>query len=124
MRRLVSLAVATALFALATPSRADAATDLAEKIVSVVEHAATVAEMNKDKCDVMGDKLGKLWDDNAQLFQRAKETNDKLTPTQRQVIEQRFQARTRVAMQKLMPPVMSCRSNAKVASVISRAQSI
>jgi hypothetical protein len=122
MRSFLALSVIVALASLAPSVRADAATDIAEKVVVVIERAATVADMNKTNCDLMGDKLSKIFDDNQTLFQQARDLNDKLTPEQRTALAQRYQARMGAARRKLTPAVLACRSNPKVLAVISRAR--
>jgi len=119
MRRIL-FALALSIVAFAPPARADAASDLAAKVVVVLERAATVAVMNRSDCDAMGDKLTKMLDDNETLFQRAREANEKLTDAQRDALRARYGARTQAAMQKLIGPVMACRTNAKVAALLSR----
>jgi hypothetical protein len=81
MKTVVSIAFA--LSAIAAPIGAAHAGDSPEVIydkqIKLVEAMASIIQDNTTNCHLMGDKLGKLMDDNAALLRDAQ----KLTPEQK-----------------------------------------
>ena len=104
------------------PARADTNAQVVERVVRVVEQAATIVTATKNDCDLMGDKLGRLADDNAALLQDAKARDAKMTEAERDAIRQRYAARLMAATSKIMDGLRACMGNPKVGAAVRRLQ--
>lgn len=118
-RALVSVAAAV-LFAFPGDARADSNSEMVEKAVQILERIASVVDANQNDCNIMGDKLGKIVDENAAFLAQAKARADALPPGERNAIESRFRGRIMAAIGKMRPGMMKCGSNPKVQSALAR----
>jgi len=112
----------TAALLLCAPgdARADTNADIAEKMVRILERVATIVDMNKSDCNVMGDKLNAVIDENSAFINDAKARSEAMTPAERDAIQARFSARVQAATAKMMPGMRACGTNPKVTSAIKR----
>lgn len=104
------------------PARADTNAQIVERVVRVIEQAATIVQATKNDCNLMGDKLQKLGDENAALFREAKERDKTMTDAERDAIHQRFAARVQAAVQRMNDGLLQCLSNPKVREAARRMQ--
>jgi len=118
-RALVSIAAAL-LFAFPGDARADTNADMVEKAVQILERVASIVQMNQDDCNVMGDKLTKVVDENAAFLASAKSRADAMPPAERSAIESRYRTRVLAAIAKMRPGMQKCGSNPKVQSALAR----
>lgn len=110
------------LTATTAPARADATGDFAEKAMQLIERAATVIDMNKSDCDVMGDKLNKILDENAAFVADAKARVDKMSEAEKNALQARYRQRLMAVKNKMQDGMAKCAQNAKVASALRRVQ--
>ena len=112
----------TAALFLMSPGDASADTnaDVAEKMVRILERAATVIEANKSDCNAMGDKLTAIVDENSAFIADAKARNESMSRAERDAIQARFRARIQAATARMMPGLRACMSNPKVSGALQR----
>ncbi len=118
-RALVSVAAAV-VFAMAGDARADSNAEMVEKAVKLFERVASVVDANQNDCSIMGDKLGKIVDENATFLAQAKARADAMPKHERSALEARFRPRILAAVDKMRPGMAKCGANPKVQSALSR----
>lgn len=114
--------ISLVLLSMAGHARADANGDIFEKVVQLIEQAATIVDANKSKCDAMGDKLNALIDPNLQLLTTAKALSNRFTSDQKRAFDARFRPRVLAAMVKIRPGFAQCSSNPKVMAAVQKIQ--
>jgi hypothetical protein len=119
-RALVSIFAAAAFLAFPGDVRADSDVEMIEKAVQIFERVATVVQMNQSDCGVMGDKLGKVVDENAAFLASAKSRADAMPARERSAIEARYRPRILAAVEKMRPGMAKCGSNPKVTAALGR----
>jgi hypothetical protein len=119
-RALVSIFAAAAFFAFSSDVRADSDVQMMEKAVQILERVATVVQMNQSDCDMMGDKLTKVVDENAAFLASAKSRADAMPSGERTALESRYRPRILAAIEKMRPGMAKCGTNPKVKGALSR----
>ena len=122
MKLVRSFGFAAGLVMLATGASADTDAQLAEKLVQLVERGASIVQESQNDCNAMGDRLGKLADDNADLIRRAHERGDKMSASERADMETRYRPRLEAAAAKAAGGLRKCMSNPKVQDAIRKAK--
>jgi hypothetical protein len=107
------------------PARADAKfEELAAKLVSVFERVAADADANKGDCDKMTVALNKHVDADAEIVKAAKANDAKMTKEERaeakKVLETKFGARMKAALQKGNKPLKACNKHAGVKAFMAK----
>jgi hypothetical protein len=120
-RALLSTAAGLFLF-VSGEARADANSDIAEKMVRLLERIATLVDTNKSDCNAMGDKLNAVIDENSAFIADAKARSGAMSQAERDAIQARYGARLQAATMKMMPGIRACATNPKVNAAIKRVQ--
>ncbi len=117
-----AVAVAIIIISAIVPgsARADATSDVAERLLRLLDQGVTIVESNRNSCDAMGDKLGKLIDDNAALIHDAKTMADRLSAEQKKALETKYKARIEAAIARMDPGMQHCATNAKVMAALRK----
>jgi len=119
---LIASLAGVAVIGTAVHARADTDTQMAAKVIQLVEFAAGVIDANENDCNAMGEKLSRMANDNSAFIDHVKARAEKATPAELRALTAPYQARFQAAMAKAKPGLDRCQSNPKVASVLRKVE--
>jgi hypothetical protein len=106
--------------ATARPVLADGNDAMAERAVSLLESAASLADRDAGKCDQMGDDLSGFIDARSGDIAQLRSWGMSLSSAERRALVAKYKSRFQAAEHRLRADITPCASNAKVRAALQK----